>query len=573
MSIVWRYVKPHIPIISLQVFIKFAGTIVELLMPSMLSTILDVIVPGGNMHMVYVWGGLMVLCAAVASLANIIANVMATKISRNITEKLRYDLFVKVSYLSCTQTDKFTIPSLNSRLTADSYNVHQMLDRMQRLGIRAPIQLIGGIVIAAMLDPMLTLILVAMLPILSLIIWYISNKGIPAYDSVQKALDAMVRKIQENMTGVRVIKALSKSEFEKEKFEEANNEKYEKEQRAGVIMAFSSPSMNLILNVGLAFVIIFGAYRVSGGMTLPGKIVAFLSYFTMILTSLIMVSRLFVLYTKGVASARRIQDVMTATDEMPVIPSAHEETDEHIEFRGVSFSYNKKADNLSDISFSLKRGETLGIIGPTGSGKSTVINLLLRFYDVDKGEIRISGDDIRSIDPNELHKKFGVVFQNDFLFADTIRENIDFGRELGEEKIIKAAEDAQASFIYEKEDGFDSLLAVKGANFSGGQKQRLLIARALAAHPEILILDDSSSALDYKTDAELRRALSREFKDTTAIIIAQRVSSIMSATKIMMLEDGRIIGCGSHDELVKDCPSYREIFEIQMGRSAPNAAG
>lgn len=573
MSIVWRYVKPHIPIISLQVFIKFAGTIVELLMPSMLSTILDVIVPSGNLHRVYVWGGLMVLCAAVASLTNIIANVMATKISKTITENLRYDLFVKVSYLSCTQTDKFTIPSLNSRLTADTYNVHQMLDRMQRLGIRAPIQLVGGIVIAALLDPMLTLVLVAMLPVLALIIWYISNKGIPAYDNVQKALDVMVRKIQENMTGVRVIKALSKSEFEKEKFEEANKSKYEKEQRAGIIMAFSSPSMNLILNVGLAFVIIFGAYRVSGGMTLPGKIVAFLSYFTMILTSLIMVSRLFVLYTKGVASARRIQDVMTATDEMPIMPSAHEETNEHIEFRSVSFSYNKKADNLSDISFSLKRGETLGIIGPTGSGKSTVINLLLRFYDVDKGEVRISGDDIRSIDPSELHKKFGVVFQNDFLFADTISENIDFGRGLGDEEIKKAAENAQASFIYEKEDGFDSYLAVKGANFSGGQKQRLLIARALAAHPEILILDDSSSALDYKTDAELRRALSREFKDTTSIIIAQRVSSIMSATKIMMLEDGRIIGYGSHEELVKTCPSYREIFEIQMGRSASNAAG
>lgn len=573
MSIVWQYVKPHIPVISLQFIIKFAGTIVELLMPSMLGTILDVIVPSGDMHKVYVWGGLMVLCAAVASATNIIANVMATKTSRDISEKLRYDLFVKVTYLSCYQTDKFTIPSLNSRLTADTYNVHQMLDRMQRLGIRAPIQLVGGIVIAAMLDPMLTLILVAMLPILTLIIWYISKKGIPAYDNVQKALDIMVRKIQENMTGVRVIKALSKSDFEKEKFEEANKSKYEKEQRAGTIMALSSPSMNLILNVGLAVVIIVGAYRVAGGMTLPGKIVAFLSYFTMILTSLIMVSRLFVLYTKGVASARRIRDVMSATDEMPIIPSANEDSDNHIEFREVSFSYNKKADNLSDISFSLKRGETLGIIGPTGSGKSTVINLLLRFYDTDKGEIRINGDDIRSIDQNELHKKFGVVFQNDFLFADTISENIDFGRELGEERIIKAAEEAQASFIYEKEDGFDTLLAVKGANFSGGQKQRLLIARALAAHPEILILDDSSSALDYKTDAELRRALSSEFKDTTTIIVAQRVSSIMSATKILMLEDGRIIGYGSHEELVKNCSSYREIFEIQMGRSASNAAG
>jgi len=422
------------------------------------------------------------------------------------------------------------------------------------------------------LDPVLTLILISMLPILAVIIWYISKKGIPAYDSVQQALDKMVRKVQENMTGVRVIKALSKSEYEKEKFAETNDVKFEREQHAGIIMAVSNPSMNLILNVGLAVVIIVGAYRVNGGMMQTGKIVAFLSYFTMILTSLIMVSRLFVLYTKGVASARRIEEVLLAKDDTLIIPSPHEKTENHIEFRDVTFSYNKKIENLSDISFSLKRGETLGIIGPTGSGKSTVVNLLLRFYDVDKGEIRISGDNINSLDPNELHKKFGVVFQNDFLFADTILENIDFGRGLSDEQVKKAAYEAQAGFIDDKEDEFNTQLAVKGANFSGGQKQRLLIARALAAHPEILILDDSSSALDYRTDAELRRALSQEYKETTAIIIAQRVSSIMSATKIIMLDDGQIIGYGSHDDLVKSCPSYREIFEIQMGRGDSYAA-
>ncbi len=560
------YALPHVPAISLQFIIKFGGTVIELLLPSMLSIILDDIAPSGDMNRVYLWGALMVLCAAAAAVTNIAANVMATRISRDITEKLRHDLFVKTAYLSCRQADKFTIPSLNSRLTADTYNIHQMLDRMQRMGIRAPIQLIGGVFIAMLLDPALTMILVATLPVLAAIIWFISKKGVPAYDSVQQALDKMVRKVQENMTGVRVIKALSRTEYEKQKFEEINRLKYEREKRAGIIMAVSNPSLNLILNCGLAVVIIVGAYRVNGGMTQPGKIVAFLSYFTMILTSLIMVSRLFVLYTKGVASARRIEEVLSAGEEMEVIPGEREETDNHIEFRSVSFSYNKKIENLSDVSFSLKRGETLGIIGPMGSGKSTVLNLLLRFYDADKGEIRISGEDVRSIPPGELRGKFGVVFQNDFLFADTIRENINFGRGLSDDAILRAAEQAQADFIADKEESFDTLLAVGGANLSGGQKQRLLIARALAARPEILLLDDCSSALDYKTDAGLRRALSREFGDTTAVIIAQRVSSVMGADKIMVLEDGRVAGYGTHEELLETCSGYREIFEIQMGR-------
>lgn len=568
MKKIYLYIKPYIPIMSLQMFVKFGATIVELLLPWMLSIILDDVVPTKDIQKVYFWGRLMFLSAALALIGNVVANRMSTKTSRDITEKVRHDLFESVSYLSSNQTDRFTIPSLISRLTSDTYNVHQMIDRMQRLGVRAPILLLGGIIVTLTLEPVLTLVLIGILPLLGLVIWQVSRKGIPLYSETQSALDRLVRKVQESMTGVRVIKALSKSEYEEKRFDEANRDMIQKEQRARNHMAVSSPSMNLLLNIGLTLVIIVGAYRVNAGVTQPGKIIAFLSYFTIILNALIMVSRLFIIYSKGAASASRIAEILDAPQDMKPGATDHQPGDYHIEFKHVSFSYNKVQNDLSDISFGLIRGETLGIIGPTGSGKSTVLSLLLRFYDADSGEIRISGDRIDGIDLELLHTRFGVVFQNDFLLADTIRENIDFGRSLTDEQIHRAARTAQADFIDDKTDRFSSNLTVKGTNLSGGQKQRLLIARALAANPEILLLDDSSSALDYKTDAALRRTLARDFKDTTTIVVAQRISSIMNADKIMMLDEGRIIGYGTHLELLNTCDSYREIFDVQMGEMA-----
>jgi len=565
MKRIYRYIKPHLPIMTFQFIIKFGATIVELLLPWMLSTILDDVVPTRNQQMIYLWGILMMISAALALIGNFVANRMSTKTSRDITEKIRHDLFARISRLSSTQTDRYTIPSLISRLTADTYHVHQMIDRMQRLGVRAPILLLGGILVTMSLEPVLTLVLVAMLPLLGLVIGYVSRKGIPLYTQTQTALDAVVRQVQESMTGVRVIKALSKSEFEEQRFDEANRDMIQKEQRARTHMAVSSPAMNLMLNVGLTLVVIVGAYRVNAGVTQPGKIIDFLSYFTIILNALIMVSRLFILYSKGAASARRLAEILDAPEDLVQEDADHQPSDDHVTFKNVRFSYNKVQDDLTDISFSLKRGETLGIIGPTGSGKSTIISLLLRFYDADSGEIRIDGDRILGIPLDTLHTRFGVVFQNDFLLADSIRENIDFGRSLPEEQILRAARTAQADFIKDKAGRLDSTLTVKGANLSGGQKQRLLIARALAANPEILLLDDCSSALDYKTDAALRHGLARDYKDTTTIVVAQRISSIMNADKILVLDEGRTIGFGTHAELLERCDSYREIFDVQMG--------
>ena len=566
MKRVFGYLKPYYFRMCVGLTIKFTGTIMDLLIPWILSYILDDIVPVRDTPRIFIWGGLMILCALVAVVCNVGANRMAAKVASMSTEKMRHDLFEKISYMSCRQTDTFTIPSLISRLTSDSYNIHQLVGSMQRLGVRAPILLIGGIMVTMTLEPVLTMVLVSTLPLLTIVVYLVSKNGIPLYTKVQEAIDIMVRKVQEFSSGVRVIKALSKSEFEKDRFNEINSDVVKKEQKAGIIMSITNPVMNLLLNCGLTLVIVIGAFRVNEGLTQPGKIIAFLSYFTLILQAMMSITRMFVMMSKGSASAKRIASVLEDESEMDLLPPDHADSEYHIEFNNVNFSYNKVSNNITDINFKLKKGETLGIIGATGSGKSTIINLLLRLYDIDGGEIRINGDNIQSIPDDILHNKFGMAFQNDFLYADTLKENIIFGRDVDVNQLHLAAKSAQAiEFIESLNDKFEHELTIKGSNLSGGQKQRVLISRALAANPEILILDDSSSALDYKTDAMLRREIFENFKDTTTIIIAQRISSIMNSNHILMIDDGKCIGYGTHEELLASCEAYKEISDAQMG--------
>ena len=567
MKKVFGYLRPYIPKMTLGVTIKFIGTIMDLFLPWILSYLIDVIVPKESIGKILFYGFLMLVCSVVAWAGNVIANRMASAVARNTTQNIRHDLFKSISYLSCRQTDDFTIASLESRLTSDTYNIHQMIGMMQRLGIRAPILLLGGITITMFLDPVLTLVLLASLPFVSFVVFYISRKGIPLYVNLQKAVDKMVRIVRENASGIRVIKALSKSDYEKKRFSNVNGEVVEKETKASVTMAASNPLMNLFLNAGLTLVVVAGAFRVYNGQTQTGTILAFLTYFTIILNAMLSINRMFVLYSKGSASAKRISEILDAPEDLQLAEKDHKESGYHILFDHISFAYNKGAANtVSDISFALKKGETLGIIGPTGCGKSTIINLLIRFYDPDSGVIRINGDDIRGIEPERLYNKFGIVFQNDVLFSDTIEENISFGRNVEKSDIERAVECAQAKeFIDEIEEGFEYRLAIRGSNLSGGQKQRILISRALANKPEILILDDSSSALDYKTDAGLRQALKENFEGTTTIIVAQRVSSISYADHILVLEKGRTIGYGTHEELMDSCAPYRQIAFSQMG--------
>ena len=566
-----KYAKPYAFYMFITLIFKFIAAIMDLLIPSLLAKIIDDIVPLKDVVQIIFWGGVMILCAIFSAGVNITANRMAEVSAGGMTKQIRYDLFSKTTYLSAGQLDDFTIPSVVSRLTSDTYNVNRMLARMQRLGVRGPILLVGGIMITLSMEPKLTLVLVASLPIIILIVSIVTFKSVPMYDRQQTVLDEMVRVLRENITGVRVIRAFSKSEYEKERFGDVNLRLSEVERKAGSISAASNPSTTLVLNLGLAVVIVTGAFLVQNGETGPGVIIAFLSYFTIMLNAMLGITKIFIMCSKGIASARRITQVLETEDDMSVFEEktkeAPAETEQpHVEFQNVTFSYFHKEDNLKDISFSLKKGETLGIIGPTGSGKSTIIQLLLRFYDVDNGSILMNGRNINTIPFPELRSRFGVVFQNDFLMARSIEENIDYFRELLPESIVEAAGYAQAQdFISRRQDNMQSEVAVRGNNLSGGQRQRIMIARALASKPEILILDDASSALDYETDRKVRSALKEHFADTTSIVVAQRISSIRNADHILALEEGRSIGYGTHEQLLESCPAYRQIYELQMG--------
>ena len=563
---IFRYLKPHVPRMLVGFVFKFSGTLVELFIPMILSYIIDDVVPTGNITLVYWWGGAMLLCAVMALINNIVANRMASAVAKETTRSVRHDLFAKISYLSSRQIDDFSIPSLESRLTTDTYNVNQVIGMMQRLGVRAPILLVGGIFVTMAMEPVLTLVMIAIMPFIGVVVWLVTRKGVPMYTYLQKGIDIMVRTVRENISGIRVIKALSRTEQEKEHFARVNQEVVNRETKASITMGITNPMMNLFLNTGLTLVVVVGAFRVNSGVTKVGAIIAFLSYFTIILNAMLSITRLFVMYSRGSASASRICEVLYTREDLKVVEAPTVSEEAHVVFDDVCFSYQKKGDDISHISFTLKKGETLGIIGGTGSGKSTIAALLMRLYERDSGSIRISGRPVESIPPEELHTKFGVVFQNDVLFADTIAANIDFGRNLPEERIIQAARCAQAmEFIDALPDGFQHMLTPRGTNLSGGQKQRVLLARALAGHSEILILDDSSSALDYRTDASLRQALREEYSNVTTIVIAQRVSSILHADHILVLEDGKALGYGTHEELMETCPLYREISESQMG--------
>jgi len=566
MKTIGRYVRPYTGIIAFTMALKLAAALLDLLIPSFLARIIDDVVPTGSSGGIFFWGGVMLVCALFSMFTNMYANRIAARTSGRMTQTLRHDLFSKLSYLSSAQLDRVSIPSAVSRLTTDTYNLNQLFNRVQRIGVRAPILLVGGIAITLIMDPALTLVLVATLPFIALLVWYVTTKSVPLYTRQQGILDRLVRTVQENITGVRIIKALSRVPHEKKRFEEVNQSLSLTEEQAGSVMALSNPAASFILNIGLVMVVAAGAWLVNAGRSTTGNIIAFLNYFTIILNAMLGITRVFVMYSKGKASALRVEEVLLLPEDLAVIKAeAPRPGPYHIQWENVSFSYNKRQDNLSDISFALKRGQTLGVIGATGSGKSTLIALMLRLYEADSGRILIEGQDIRAIPREQLYGKMGIAFQNDFIMADTLKENIRYFREISDEDILRAVEDAQAaSILKEKEQGLLHRAAVRGQDLSGGQRQRLLIARALAGQPEILILDDASSALDYQTDARLRGALARNYPEATKIIIAQRVSAIMGADHILVMEEGRIESAGTHEELMKNSDIYRSIADTQM---------
>ena len=575
MKRVFRYCKPYLAIIIVALVMKIGGAVLDLLIPSTLADIIDVAVPSGVMRNIVIMGLTMALFAVSEMILNFLSNLIVTRVANRVVETMRQDLFKKVTSLSARQMDEVTVSSAVSRLTSDTYNVLHMIGRVLRMGIRAPILMIGGLMVTAFEDPVLALILVVALPLVAWVMVGLTKKAIPQHKKKQTILDRMIRTVQENATGIRVIKALSKTDYEMDRYDKVNKELADKGLEASLITAKTRPLVNIIFYCSLVGVILVGALRVNSGDMQPGKIVAFMSYFTLIVNATMGISSVFVMCSTGSASASRISEVMDMDEAMQLQKFAEEHTEYALELRNVSFSYNGVEPNLTNVSVKMKKGQTLGIIGATGSGKTTLVNLLLRFYDVDEGQILLDGRDIRSIPNEELRTMFGVAFQNDFLVADTVAQNIDFYRGLSDDALRKAAVLAQAeAFIAEKEGGMEYLLTVKGNNLSGGQRQRLLIARALAARPKILILDDSSSALDYQTDAKLRKALAEEnFAETTKIIIAQRVSSIRGADCIMVLDGGEVIGQGTHEELMATCEEYQHIAHIQMETEEVTANG
>ena len=600
MKLIFRCLGRYKRAVALAIGLKFLGSVFELLLPYIFEHIIDDVVPAEELLQVILWGLTMFAAAILCRSFNVMANRRAVGNAHRISYELRQALFEKTVNLTGAQFDTVGLPSLISRMTSDSYNVQTAVQQLQSLCVRAPIMLLGGVLVAMLMDLRLSLVLLVLLPVLIGVILLISSRGIPLYARVQQRLDDVVRIMRESITGIRVVKALSKEDYEKRRFSEANGEMTKTDIRAATVMAVPGPFMQLCLNAGLTLVVYLGARRVDAGVIKPGVILAFLTYFNMITMGVMGLNRIFMSLSKASASADRIDTVLQMDTEeaagggahcaplqgeaaadgpQAAPPQAKAEADEAlIRFEHVDFSYGADSGEqegfvgegrekaLEDIHFSLRRGENLGIIGPTGCGKTTIINLLMHFYDPTGGRILLEGRDLRSWQKDALRQRFGTAFQNDMIFRDSLRGNIDFGRNLSEEAVRTAAEDAMAAeFIDQLPEGLDYAAAIKGANLSGGQKQRILVARALAAKPEILVLDDSSSALDYRTDAAMRRAIREHHPDTTLILIAQRVSSVMQLDRILVMDNGRCIGLGSHAELMERCPAYKEICEIQMG--------
>lgn len=565
------YVKPHISKIIVNAIVKTSGTVLEVVLPTILAYIINQVVPTRQVNSIINWGLVMVACALGAWYLNVKANRMASKTAAMTIKDIRHDLFTRSLGLSARQIDRLTVSSLESRLTSDTYAIHRFLGATLRMGIRSSMLFLGGVVFCFILSWRLALVLLVLIPPLLVVVRYILKRGIPLYRQVQVRVDDMVQVIRENIRGIKVSKALDTTEYEKDRYAVANRDVKDAEVAAAYRMSALSPLVNIILYSGLAVVLILGANLVNVGLVQTGTILAFMSYFIQITNSLLGLNRMFNIYNRASASASRISEVL----EMPLdinqkqdetylraLPDPHPSVPE-VEFRNVSFSYLGKKLNLEDVSFKLYPGDTLGIMGATGSGKSTIIRLLLRQYDVNSGEILLRGVNIKNLHSEELLSLFGSVFQNDFLYSGTARENIAFGRDLTEEEIIEATKHAQAYDFLNKKHGLDFILASKGVNLSGGQKQRLLLSRALAGDPTILLLDDSSSALDFRTEANLRQAIRANFSNATSIVITQRVSSVRAAREIIFLDEGRVIAQGTHEELLQNCQPYREIAEMQ----------
>lgn len=564
-----KFLKPFQLPIYLVLCLILLQSIAELYLPTLMSDIVDKGVVTGDTHYIWKIGGYMLLVAAGGMICSITASLFSAKAASGFGKLLRSKIFSHIGDFSLHEFDQFGTASLITRTTNDITQIQQVLIMMLRMMVMAPMMCIGGIIMALSKDAKLTLVLAVAIPVLIIIILIVQKKAIPLFKAMQVKLDKLNRVLRENLTGIRVIRSFNRIDHEKERFNDANWDLTQTAIKVNKIMAAMMPTMMIILNLTTVAIIWFGGIRISNGHMEVGDMMAFIQYAMQIMFSFLMLAMMFVMIPRASVSAGRIVEVLDTVADIqnPARPATPKVERGQVEFQDVSFSYpGAEMPAISNISFKMNPGEVTAIIGGTGSGKSTLINLIPRFYDVDSGKVLVDGTDVREMTQETLRQKIGFVPQQAVLFSGTIAENIRYGKEdAAEGEVRHAAEIAQAAeFIAKMPEGYNTMIAQGGTNVSGGQKQRLSIARALVRKPEIYIFDDSFSALDFKTDAKLRAALKEETGDASVLIVAQRVSTIMDADQIIVLDNGAIAGIGTHKQLMDTSEVYREIVMSQL---------
>ena len=559
--------KPYRLQLTIGPFFKLSEAVLELLIPTLMALLIDNGVNAGNRDYVIKMGILMLVIATCGVIFAYICQYSASIASQGFGTDVRNAMFKKIGTLSFTQLDKLGTPSLINRITGDVNQLQSAVAMLIRLVIRAPFLCVGGLIMAMTIDLKLSIIFMIVIPLFILVLFLVMFKAVPLYKSVQKKLDTLTLVLRGNLSGVRVIRAFAGVKREKERFDDKNKDYADTAIRVGKIAALTNPVTTIIMNLAAIAVIYFGGIRVNTGHLSQGEVIAFINYITQILNAMIVVANLVVLYTKAYASALRVGEVLSVE---PAIrygeKSVGAKSENAVEFKNVSLTYaGSKVPALDNINLTVRTGETLGVIGGTGSGKSTLVSLIPRFYDVTQGEILLNGIPIKEYSEDALRDAVAIVQQRAALFSGTVADNMRMAKaDVTMEEMRKAADVAQATeFIDRLEDGFDTHVSQGGNNLSGGQKQRLTIARALVKNSPILILDDSASALDYATDANLRRAIKENTDSQTVIIVSQRVNSVKDADRIVVLDDGEIVGIGTHRELIKTCEIYKEICYSQ----------
>ena len=564
----FKGLKPYWTLVIGVLVLVFISTLTDLELPDLMSDIVDTGIVQGDVSYILGRGGVMLLVALLGTVCTILTSYLSSKIGMGFSRDLRKKVFEKVESFSLTEINEVGTASLITRTTNDINQVQMVVIMMMRMMLSAPIMIVGALIMALRKDVELSKVILVVIPIIIVTIAIIAKFTLPMFQKMQNKIDKLNLVVRENLTGIRVIRVFNKVEAEQERFNQASLEVSRIATMANRLMGALMPLMMLILNLSIIAVIWFGGIRINDGDLMVGDLMAFIQYLTQVMFSLLMLTMMFVLIPRAQASAVRINEVLEMKSPIQEPKEAIQpQLKGYVEFKNVSFGYEGAEEYaISNISFVAKPGEVTAIIGGTGSGKSSILNMIPRFYDAAKGEVLVDGVNVRDMNQQELRSKIGYVPQKAMLFTGTIRDNILYGKEdATDEEVRHALDIAQATdFVSKMEEGIESPISQGGTNVSGGQKQRLSIARAIVRKPEIYLFDDSFSALDFKTDAQLRAALKKETKDSTVIIVAQRVSTVMDATRILVMDEGHVVGMGTHEELLQTNEIYQQIVESQL---------